>query len=128
MNRLRFLFLLSASLLSFQVITTINGKTVGITDGDTVKLLKADYTEIKVRLEGIDCPEKNQAFGQKANRFQYAWIMALSLLVISLKSFVKVRVLPFNLLNLESLCKMDMLNASIEHLGRMCWMHICSAA
>jgi micrococcal nuclease len=71
MKRLRFilLLLLSASILSFQAITTINGKIVGVTDGDTVKLLTADFTEIKVRLEGIDCPEKNQAFGQKAKQF-----------------------------------------------------------
>ncbi len=63
------LFIISVSLLSFQAITTINGKIVGVTDGDTVKLLTADFTEIKVRLEGIDCPEKNQAFGQKAKQY-----------------------------------------------------------
>jgi micrococcal nuclease len=67
----RYLSLLTLvlSFLSFQVITNINGKIVGVTDGDTVKLLTADFTEIKVRLEGIDCPEKNQAFGQKAKQF-----------------------------------------------------------
>jgi micrococcal nuclease len=67
----RYLSLLTLvlSFLSFQVITTINGKIVGVTDGDTVKLLTADFTEIKVRLEGIDCPEKNQAFGQKAKQY-----------------------------------------------------------
>jgi micrococcal nuclease len=71
MNRYRYLFLLilTISFLSFQVISTINGKIVGVSDGDTVKLLTADFTEIKVRLEGIDCPEKNQAFGQKAKQF-----------------------------------------------------------
>jgi micrococcal nuclease len=67
----RYLSLLTivVSFLSFQVITNINGKIVGVTDGDTVKLLTADFTEIKVRLEGIDCPEKNQAFGQKAKQY-----------------------------------------------------------
>ncbi len=67
----RYLSLLTivVSFLSFQVITNINGKIVGVTDGDTVKLLTADLTEIKVRLEGIDCPEKNQAFGQKAKQY-----------------------------------------------------------
>jgi endonuclease YncB( thermonuclease family) len=67
----RYLSLLTLvlSFLSFQVITNINGKIVGVTDGDTVKLLTADFTEIKVRLEGIDCPEKNQAFGQKAKQY-----------------------------------------------------------
>jgi micrococcal nuclease len=71
MNRYSYLFLLilTVSFLSFQIISTTKGKIVGVSDGDTVKLLTADFTEIKVRLEGIDCPEKNQAFGQKAKQF-----------------------------------------------------------
>jgi micrococcal nuclease len=71
MTRFRFLvlFIVASSLLSLQTISTINGKIVGVTDGDTVKLLTSDSTEIKIRLEGIDCPEKNQAFGQKAKQF-----------------------------------------------------------
>ena len=36
---------------------TLVGKAVAITDGDTFKLL-VDNEEIRVRLEGIDCPEK----------------------------------------------------------------------
>lgn len=47
---------------------TIAGKVVGISDGDTITLLIGGQQE-KVRLEGIDCPEKGQAFGQKAKQF-----------------------------------------------------------
>ena len=44
------------------------GKAVGITDGDTFDLLlPGDYT-IRVRLEGIDAPEKRQPFGQAAKK------------------------------------------------------------
>lgn len=47
----------------------IRGKVIKVSDGDTVTLLTDDYTQVKVRLFGIDCPEKNQDFGQKARRF-----------------------------------------------------------
>lgn len=45
-----------------------NGKVVGISDGDTISVLHAGRAE-KVRLFGIDCPEKRQAFGNVAKRF-----------------------------------------------------------
>lgn len=41
------------------------GRVVGVTDGDTVKVL-CDGTETKVRLDQIDAPERNQPFGSKA--------------------------------------------------------------
>lgn len=44
------------------------GRVVGITDGDTIKVLDSSKTEIKVRLAGIDSPEKDQAFGQRAKQ------------------------------------------------------------
>ncbi|MEA2109728.1 MAG: thermonuclease family protein [Pseudomonadota bacterium] len=46
------------------------GKVVGITDGDTVKVLRSEtHIQVKIRLAGIDTPEKKQAFGQKAKKF-----------------------------------------------------------
>ena len=39
------------------------GKVVGISDGDTIKVLDSNKTEHKIRLMGIDAPEKTQAFG-----------------------------------------------------------------
>ncbi|MRJ09960.1 thermonuclease family protein [Ornithobacterium rhinotracheale] len=42
-------------------------KVIGITDGDTVKLL-IDGQEQKIRLAHIDCPEKKQAFGNVAKK------------------------------------------------------------
>lgn len=44
------------------------GKVVHITDGDTIVVLR-DKTEVKIRLYGIDTPEKRQPFGTKAKRF-----------------------------------------------------------
>lgn len=41
------------------------GQIVSITDGDTLKILH-EGQQVKVRLYGIDAPEKKQAFGQAA--------------------------------------------------------------
>lgn len=45
----------------------ITGQVVGVSDGDTLTLLVRN-SEIKVRLEFIDAPEKKQAFGDRAKR------------------------------------------------------------
>ena len=42
------------------------GKVVHIADGDTLTVLDADKVQHKIRLAGIDAPEKSQAFGTKA--------------------------------------------------------------
>jgi endonuclease YncB( thermonuclease family) len=45
---------------------TLQGRVVAVTDGDTVKVLDASHTEWKIRLMGIDAPEKKQAFGSRS--------------------------------------------------------------
>lgn len=45
---------------------TIEGHVVGVADGDTVTVLDANKVQHKVRLSGIDAPEKKQAFGQRS--------------------------------------------------------------
>ncbi len=42
------------------------GVVVGIADGDTITVLDAERQQHKIRLAGIDAPEKKQAFGQKS--------------------------------------------------------------
>ena len=44
----------------------IHGRVVGVSDGDSVTVLDAQKTQYKIRLAGIDAPERAQAFGQKA--------------------------------------------------------------
>lgn len=44
----------------------IRGKVVSIADGDTITVLDAEKVQHKIRLEGIDAPEKGQAFGTKS--------------------------------------------------------------
>jgi micrococcal nuclease len=43
------------------------GKVIGVTGGDTITVLHDGQPE-KIRLYGIDCPEKGQDFGTKAKR------------------------------------------------------------
>jgi len=50
------------------LLWALNGKVVGISDGDTITLLK-DSRTTKIRLYGIDCPEKSQDFGRKAKLY-----------------------------------------------------------
>src|SRR2546425_10646923 len=45
-----------------------SGRVVGVSDGDTIKVLHNGKAE-KIRLNGIDCPEKGQPFGMAAKRF-----------------------------------------------------------
>ena len=44
----------------------INGRVVGVSDGDTITVLTPDKRQIKVRLSGIDCPESGQPWGRRA--------------------------------------------------------------
>jgi endonuclease YncB( thermonuclease family) len=46
----------------------LTGKVVGVSDGDTITVLDATKTEHKVRLMGIDAPEKSQDFGSQSKR------------------------------------------------------------
>lgn len=45
-----------------------SGRVVGVSDGDTITVLH-DGLAVRIRLNGIDCPEKRQPFGQAAKRF-----------------------------------------------------------
>jgi micrococcal nuclease len=45
-----------------------SGKVVGIADGDTITVLHNGAAE-RVRLYGIDCPEKTQAFYRAAKEY-----------------------------------------------------------
>jgi len=62
------LFLLFGTFISIAQ-QIVSGKVVKVADGDTITILTADFTQIKVRLHGIDCPERNQDFGNKAKQF-----------------------------------------------------------
>ena len=45
---------------------TLTGRVVGVADGDTITVLDANHQQHKIRLQGIDAPEKAQPFGQRS--------------------------------------------------------------
>jgi endonuclease YncB( thermonuclease family) len=59
------LTLLAAPLVYAEILT---GRVVGIADGDTITVLDSTNDPHKVRLAGIDAPEKGQPFGNVAKQ------------------------------------------------------------
>jgi endonuclease YncB( thermonuclease family) len=47
----------------------LTGKVITVADGDTITILTPEKSQVKVRLYGIDTPEKGQAFGSKGVNF-----------------------------------------------------------
>ena len=45
---------------------SLAGRVVSIADGDTLTVLDGSNTQYRIRLAGIDAPEKHQAFGSKS--------------------------------------------------------------
>ena len=52
---------------SISLAESFYGKVVSVLDGDTIEVLHNQHPE-RIRLNGIDCPEKSQAYGQKAKQ------------------------------------------------------------
>lgn len=46
----------------------LEGRVVGVHDGDTVTLLISGNQQVKIRLAQIDAPESDQAFGQRSKQ------------------------------------------------------------
>jgi micrococcal nuclease len=55
-------------------VASLTGKVIKVADGDTITVLVPNKDWVKVRLEGIDAPEKSQEFGEASR-------LALSALV-----------------------------------------------
>lgn len=49
--------------------TEIRGRVVSVTDGDTVTVLDAQRVQHRVRLQGIDAPERRQPFSRQARMY-----------------------------------------------------------
>lgn len=53
---------------------TLEGRVVGVADGDTITVLDSAKTQHRVRLAGIDAPEKKQAFGTRSRENLARWV------------------------------------------------------
>jgi len=58
--------MLLAAFVCNATAATLAGRVVGVSDGDTVTVLTAENRQFKIRLSGIDAPEKKQPFGARA--------------------------------------------------------------
>lgn len=67
-NKATTLILAVLILVAPSLLYAFEAKVVGVSDGDTIKILK-DGKQVKIRLAAIDCPEKGQPYGQKAKQF-----------------------------------------------------------
>src|SRR5437016_4275215 len=63
----RGIILFSLLILPGVTFADFSGRVVGVSDGDTIKVMHDGKAE-KVRLHGIDCPEKGQAYGTRAKQ------------------------------------------------------------
>lgn len=61
-------FLLLSLFGNLALADTIQGRVVGVTDGDTITVLDSTNNQYKIRLSGIDAPEKKQAFGNVSKK------------------------------------------------------------
>ncbi len=75
------LFILFLIISNFIISQTFTGKVVGVKDGDTMVIL-FENKPIAIRLEHIDCPEKNQPFGYKAKQFVSDFCFGKTVVVI----------------------------------------------
>lgn len=76
--------MLSLMALSAQRVYT--GHVVKIADGDTFTLLVNEHDQIKVRMDGIDAPEKKQPFGNKAKEYLSSMIWGVPVTITVTKN------------------------------------------
>ena len=63
---MRIFFSLLLALACTAHAENITGRVVSVADGDTITVLDSDKVQHKIRLAGIDAPEKKQAFGNRS--------------------------------------------------------------
>ena len=63
------------------VAQEFKARLIGVSDGDTISVLRTN-TPVKIRLEGIDCPEGGQDFSQRAKSFTSTMVIGKSVTVV----------------------------------------------
>jgi len=78
--------LATATLPAHAVSSPLQGRVVAVADGDTVTVLDAQQQRHRVRLLGIDAPERTQAFGAEAGAYLKAKVMQQEVQVVFAKT------------------------------------------
>lgn len=68
------IFIVLLIFAEFTFAEILSGRVVGVIDGDTITVLDSTNTEHKIRLIGIDAPEKKQPFGKSSKKMLSNWV------------------------------------------------------
>lgn len=105
MNIQYFISVLTAGFLALTVhAELLPGRVVGVSDGDTITLLDSNHSQHKIRLTGIDAPEKKQAFGQASKKSLSDIVFNQNIVVLWEKRDRYKRILGKVLLNGQDVC------------------------
>lgn len=55
---------------------TLAGRVISISDGDTITVLDVERVQHRIRLSGIDAPEKRQPFGERSKQHLASLVFA----------------------------------------------------
>lgn len=93
---------------------TLEGRVVAVLDGDTITLLDASHRQFRIRLAGIDAPEKKQPFGQRSKASLSGLVFGKSVIVETKKQDLYGRSIGKVLVNGQ--------DANLEQVSRgMAW-------
>jgi endonuclease YncB( thermonuclease family) len=95
--------LFSTASLAIQAATLV-GTVVGVSDGDTIKVLDSNKKEHKIRLMGIDAPEKKQDFGAASKQALSNYIYQKEVTVEYKKKDRYQRILGKVILDKQDIC------------------------
>ena len=101
----------SSSAVSAEII----GRVVGVSDGDTITVLIDGHESVKVRLVGIDAPEKAQAYGAASKRNLSVQVIDKSVTVEWEKKDKYGRILGRVLVNGTDVCLEQIKNGMAWH-------------
>jgi endonuclease YncB( thermonuclease family) len=83
---------------------------VGVSDGDTITVLDAERQQHKIRLSGIDAPEKAQPFGQRSKE------TCLDLYLTKMLALNGTSVIVTSELSAKSWCSQQIAQHAEKHL------------
>ena len=103
-NKSLYLLLLLLCFQCYAYAELLNGKVVGVSDGDTITILDSAKLQHKIRLVGIDAPEKSQAYGQVSKKSLSDLVFSKDVVVSWEKRDRYQRILGKVLLNDQDIC------------------------
>ena len=70
---------------SHSAVSVLEGTVVNVADGDTITVLDSDKVQHRVRIAGIDAPEKGQPFGN-ASRKRFGELVARTVRAVHIRN------------------------------------------